>query len=205
MKQKATFITLEGIDGSGKSTIIKHLSKLLKSEKANYLITREPGGSAFGNKLRKLILSSSHIKHPLTHPLLFYAARAEHIEMTIKPALSQGTMVICDRFHDASHAYQAVHHNLDKHLKTLDQWIVADIQPDLTLFLDAPVELCFKRIAKRRKLDTFDQQDKTFYESVRSRYLARAHNDPERIKIIDASQSIAQVCHACYHAIQPWL
>ena len=189
------FITFEGIEGTGKSTIIKLLAEKLIQKQYPITLTREPGGSVTAEAIRRLVLeSATNPIDPLTELLLMYAARKQHLEEIVKPALSEGRVVLCDRFYDASHAYQGAGRNLGQgQIDALDTWIVASTVPDLTLLFDAPIDICLQRIKKRQKKDRFDQESIAFYQRVQEAYRERARLFPERIQVIDASQPIHEV------------
>ena len=188
------FITIEGIECVGKSTNAKFIEALLNKRGYKTLVTREPGGSGIGEKIRNILLfEKKDTLSPMTELLLLFAAREKHINEIIKPALKKGTWVICDRFTDASFAYQGFGRELGfekvNQLKTLIQ---KDFEPDLTILLDAPLEV----ITSRRKLnpnDRFESEDKKFFGRVRNGYLELAKIFEDRVKVIDASQNIKDV------------
>ncbi len=188
------FITIEGIECVGKSTNAKFLEAMLNKKGYKTLVTREPGGSGIGEKIRNILLfEKKDTLSPMTELLLLFAAREKHINEIIKPALDNGTWVICDRFTDASFAYQGFGRELGfekvNQLKTLIQ---KDFEPDLTILLDAPIEV----ITSRRKLnpnDRFESEDKKFFDRVRNGYLELAKIFEDRVKVIDASQDIKDV------------
>lgn len=186
------FITLEGVDGAGKSTHIPMIAQLLQARGKQVLLTREPGGTPLGEKLRELLLHES--MHPETESLLMFAARREHIEQVIRPALEQGTYVISDRFTDASFAYQCGGRGVsaDK-IGQLEQWVQGDFQPDLTLLFDVPVAVSTQRLAGARNPDRFEQEDAAFFERIRNAYLARAIRFPQRFRVIDSGKTIPDI------------
>lgn len=186
------FITLEGVDGAGKSTHIPMIAQLLQARGKQVLLTREPGGTPLGEKLRELLLHES--MHPETESLLMFAARREHIEQVIRPALEQGTYVISDRFTDASFAYQCGGRGVsaDK-IGQLEQWVQGDFQPDLTLLFDVPVAVSTQRLAGARNPDRFEQENADFFERIRNAYLARANRFPQRFRVIDSGQTISNI------------
>jgi dTMP kinase len=189
---RGRFITLEGIDGAGKSTHLMWLADHLRCRNLEVIVTREPGGTALGEKIRGLVLSEA--MHIDTETLLMFAARREHLAKVILPALDAGKWVISDRFTDATYAYQGGGHRmaLDR-IKVLEEWVHKDFQPDITLVFHLPLEVAALRRGDRSSRDKFEQQDRDFFGRVSSLYLDRARRDPERMKIIDASQSIEQV------------
>jgi len=199
--QSGKFITLEGVDGAGKSTHIPLIAKLLTLSGKEVLVTREPGGTALGEKLRDLLLT--HPMHPETEALLMFAARREHIEEIIKPALTRGAHVLSDRFTDASFAYQSGGRGVsgDK-IRALEQWVQGDFQPDLTLLFDLPVTVSTQRLAGARNPDRFELENADFFECIRNAYLERAAEFPQRFRIVDASQSIADIQSALRLIIQ---
>ena len=188
------FITIEGIECVGKSTNAKFIENTLNKKGYKTLVTREPGGSGVGEKIRNILLfENKDTLSPMTELLLLFAAREKHINEIIKPALRQGTWVICDRFTDASFAYQGFGRELgfDK-VNALKSLIQKDFEPELTILLDAPIEI----ITSRRKLnpnDRFESEDKAFFERVRNGYLELANIFDERVKVIDASKNIQEV------------
>ncbi|MEY4592018.1 MAG: hypothetical protein RIR18_913 [Pseudomonadota bacterium] len=187
------FITFEGIDGAGKSSHVSWFAETLRHRGLVVHQTREPGGTPLSEKIRELVLNEE--MHLETEALLMFAARREHLAKLIEPALAKGEWVVCDRFTDASFAYQSGGRGLDKHkLATLESWVHAHRQPDLTLLFDLPCEVARERIAlSQRNLDRFEQERAQFHERVRQAYLERAHNHPERIKVIPADQSLDNV------------
>jgi dTMP kinase len=192
-KNNAKFITLEGIDGAGKSTHLNWLAERLRSQGKNVLVTREPGGTPLGESLRELLLHQA--MHLETEALLMFAARREHLDKVIIPALQEGTWVISDRFTDASFAYQGGGRGLDESkLKSLEQWVQQDLQPDLTLLFDVTLEVSRQRLSANASLDRFEQEKQDFFQRVRDAYLKRAVQFPERIRVIDSGRTL--------HAIQ---
>ncbi|MEI7842758.1 MAG: dTMP kinase [Gallionellaceae bacterium] len=189
---KAKFITFEGVDGAGKSTHLEWFANKLKDRGIDLLVTREPGGTPLGEKLRELLLH--HPMHAETETLLMFAARRQHVEEVILPALQRGTWVISDRFSDASFAYQGGGRGVPlQKLEQLEQWVHADLQPDLTLLFDIPIEVARQRLANNVSLDRFEQEQGAFFEKVRQAYLARAQKSPTRFAIIHAETSRDEV------------
>lgn len=186
------FISFEGMDGAGKSTHLNWFAEQLKARGHEVIVTREPGGTPLGEQLREILL---HQKMSMdTEALLMFAARAEHIAQVIKPALQAGKWVISDRYTDASFAYQGAGRGMDwQKLQQLEQWVHADLQPDLTLFFDVPVQVARQRLSNNVMLDKFEQEQGDFFERVRSGYHRRVKEQPQRYAVIDAAQSLAQV------------
>lgn len=188
------FITFEGVDGAGKSTHLAWFADALRQRGLDVVITREPGGTPLGEQLRKILLNQPMSSG--TEALLMFAARLEHIEQVIKPALRGGKWVISDRFSDASFAYQGGGRGLDwDKLCQLEQWVHPDLQPDLTLFFDVPVEVARQRLANNVSLDRFEQEQADFFERVRAGYHKRVQQNPQRYVVIDAAQSLDIVKH----------
>ncbi len=186
---RGKFITLEGIDGAGKSTHHAWLINLLEQRGKTVVATREPGGTPLGEKLRELLLHEP--MHLETEALLMFAARREHLDKVILPALQRGDWVVSDRFSDASFAYQGGGRGLGREkLETLETWVQAGLQPDLTLLFDVPVEVAQTRLAKvGHALDRFELEKQAFFERVRQTYLDRAARDPRRFVVVDARQT----------------
>lgn len=184
---RGKFITLEGLDGAGKSTHLIWLVETLRQRGLQVVQTREPGGTPLGEKLRALLLADP--MHLETEALLMFAARREHLAQVIVPALDRGDWVVCDRFTDASFAYQGGGRGLsDSKLETLERWVQGDLQPDLTLMFDVSTEVARQRIGGMgRELDRFEQEQAAFFERVRAAYLSRAANSAGRMRVIDAS------------------
>jgi len=200
------FITLEGIDGAGKSTQLAWIVELLQHAGLHTVLTREPGGTPLGEQLRALLLNKSMTMHPETEALLMFAARREHLDKVILPALVQGQWVISDRFTDASFAYQGGGRGLDTaKLEVLEHWVQGVLQPDLTLYFDVPVEVGQQRVSQIKDADRFEKEQAGFFQRVRAAYLERARQFPGRIKIIDSSQSLAEVKAAVEQTLQPLL
>jgi dTMP kinase len=188
------FISFEGVDGAGKSTHLGWSAQWFRARGVPVLLTREPGGTPAGEKLRDLLLHSEVALQPETEALLMFAARKEHLARVIRPALQRGELVLCDRFTDATFAYQGGGSGVStEHLRVLECWIQDGMQPDLTLYFDLPVEEAGKRIAGVRPPDRFEREPRAFFERVRSAYLARAREAPQRIVIIDAGRPVAVI------------
>ncbi|QDZ27651.1 dTMP kinase [Noviherbaspirillum sp. UKPF54] len=186
------FITFEGIDGAGKSTHIAFVAELLKARGLRVVVTREPGGTPLGEKLRELLLHEK--MHLETEALLMFASRREHLAQVIEPALARGDWVISDRFTDATFAYQGGGRKLalDK-LAVLEQWVHPHLQPDLTLLFDVPLAVARARLDATRELDKFEQEKADFFDATRREYLRRAAEFPDRFRIIDSTRSIPTI------------
>ncbi|MGZ8154204.1 MAG: dTMP kinase [Burkholderiales bacterium] len=191
---RAKFITLEGLDGAGKTTHLEWLSRFLQTRGIPVRVTREPGGTPLGEQLRTLLLEGTWNLNPETETLLMFAARREHIDKVIAPSLAAGTWVLCDRFSDATFAYQAGGSGVawDK-VEALERWVHAGLAPDLTLYFDVPPAVARSRTSAIKSLDRFEQEREAFHARVREAYLRRAANDPPRIRVIEAVGSIAEV------------
>ena len=189
------FITLEGPEGAGKSTNREYLAELLVQAGIEVVLTREPGGTPLAERIRELLLApDSEIMAVDTELLLMFAARAQHLAGVIRPALARGAVVLCDRFTDATYAYQGGGRGLaHERIAILEQFVQGDLRPDLTLVFDLPVEVGLARAAARGKLDRFEQEQQSFFEAVRQTYLARAAQAPERYRVLDAAQPLSQV------------
>lgn len=186
------FITFEGVDGAGKSTHIAQFADALRARGKNVISTREPGGTPLGEKLRELLLHDT--MHLDTEALLMFASRREHIAQVIAPALARGDWVISDRFTDATFAYQGGGRQLPlDRLEVLEHWVHAELQPDLTLLFDVPLDVARERLNRSRSLDKFEREQDEFFERVRSVYLQRAAQFPQRIRVIDSTRAIADV------------
>lgn len=190
---RGKFITLEGIDGAGKSTHHAWLIDFLKRQGREVVATREPGGTPLGEKLRALLLSEP--MHIETEALLMFAARREHLDKLIQPALAAGKWVVSDRFADASYAYQGGGRGLaPEKIMALESWVQAGFQPDLTIVFDLPTEIACERLAKTGNApDRFEKETQDFFERVRNTYLQRAGAEPGRIKVIDSRESISNI------------
>ena len=189
---KAKFITFEGVDGAGKSTHLSWFVDVLRKRGKKVLVTREPGGTPMGECLREILLNQS--MHAEAEALLMFAARLEHIEQVIKPALQLGTWVVSDRFSDASFAYQGGGRGVKvAKLEQLECWVHENFQPDLTLLFDIPIEVARQRLSKNVTLDRFEQEKDTFFEKVRQAYLERCKKHSDRFVLIDAAQTPEKV------------
>jgi dTMP kinase len=187
------FITLEGMDGAGKSSHVAWIADWLRARGYRVRVTREPGGTPLGEKLRSLVLGEPMDLR--TEALLVFAARQEHLVKFIRPALASGEWVLSDRFTDATYAYQGGGRGLPSgDLERLEQWVQGDFRPDATLYFDLPVEVARARLAGMQAApDRFEQEDTDFFERVRAAYLERARQDPARIHVVDASRALADV------------
>ena len=194
---KAKFITFEGVDGAGKSTHLAWFADMLRERGLKVLLTREPGGTPLGEKLREILLHQP--MHPETEAMLMFAARREHLEQVINPALNNGTWVISDRFTDASFAYQGGGRGVAvEKLEQLESWVQGELQPDLTLLFDIPVEVARQRLNNNVAqthiaLDKFEQEKSEFFDKVRHAYLARSQKTPARFAVIRAEKTPEEV------------
>ena len=192
MNQLGKFITLEGVDGAGKTSHIEFIKEYLTNLKLDFIMTREPGGTELGEKLREILLHDEMT--PKTETILMFAARNEHIEKVIRPGLTSGAIVISDRFTDASYAYQSGGKGVeDEAIDVLKDLVQKNLQPDLTFLFDLPVEVSIKRLKKTRKLDKFEKEEKDFHENVRKKYLMIAKNNPKRFSVLNSEKSIDEI------------
>lgn len=187
------FVTLEGVDGAGKSSHIEFIADAVRTKGTHVIVTREPGGTDLAERLRSLILAEPMT--PVLETLLMFAARADHVTRVIRPALAAGTIVVCDRFSDATAAYQGAGKGVGRELiARLAEAAHPGLAPDRTLVFDCPYEVAAARLAKAgRTLDRFEREDRAFFERVRSAYLAIAEEEPVRVRVIDASGDAAAV------------
>lgn len=191
-KKNGLFLSLEGVDGAGKSTHIPFIEQCLQQLGIQVVVTREPGGTALGEKLREVLLHESMSIR--TETLLMFAARNEHLEQVIKPALAAGQWVLCDRFSDASFAYQGGGRQLGAEaIEQLEQWVHPDVRPDQTWLFDLPLEIAQQRLQNSRVLDRFEQEQGEFFIRTQQFYHLRAEQEPQRFTIIDSSQSIQAI------------
>ncbi|HWL27471.1 MAG TPA: dTMP kinase [Burkholderiaceae bacterium] len=190
--QRGLFITLEGVDGAGKSTHVEWIVEQLRQRGIDVVCTREPGGTPLGEQLRELLLTEPmHLK---TETLLMFAGRAEHVETVIKPALARGQWVVCDRFTDATYAYQGGGRGLGAdRILALESWVHAELQPDRSWLFDVPLVIARERLARTRDLDRFEQEDADFFERTRQAYHDRAAQDPARLHIVDSTLPIEAI------------
>ena len=192
MSNLGKFITLEGVDGAGKTTHIEFIKNYLSDLNINYVMTREPGGTALGEKLRDILLHDE--MNPQTETMLMFAARNEHIDKVIRPNLINGAVVISDRFTDATYAYQAGGKGVkDEKIDILKKWVQEDLRPDLTFLFDLSVEVSIERLNKTRKLDKFEREDKSFHKKIREKYLTLVEAAPERFCVLNSEASIEKI------------
>jgi len=192
---RGRFITLEGSEGSGKSTNLAYIHEKLQQSGVDVILTREPGGTPLGEQIRELLLD--HRQQAMasdTELLLMFAARAQHLNELILPALEQGKWVLCDRFTDATYAYQGAGRGIsEERIGLLEQWVQGDLRPDLTFFLDLPVDQGLARAGERSAPDRFEREKIDFFERVRQGYLKQAEREPQRYRVVDASVPLEQV------------
>lgn len=197
------FITLEGVDGAGKSSHLAWLAEWFRARGRTVRMTREPGGTPVGERLRELVLHEP--MHADTEALVMFAARREHLERVILPALAAGEVVISDRFTDASFAYQSGGRGLpESRLEMLEHWVQGDLQPHLTLLFDVPTEIAAVRLAHAREPDRFEREQGDFHRRVRAAYLRRAGQHPQRMRVIDGSQSLPEVRMQLERILEAW-
>jgi dTMP kinase len=203
---RGRFITLEGIEGAGKSSQMEHVCDLVRDWGHEVVRTREPGGSDTAEVIRGLLLSPGH--PPMvadTELLLLFAARAEHVARRVRPALERGAWVVCDRFTDATYAYQGGGRGvLEERIRVLETWVQGELRPDLTLLLDLPVATGLARARGRGAEDRFEREEAAFFERVRAAYLDRAAREPGRFRVIDAAASLEAVRSAVRTALGEW-
>lgn len=198
----ARFITLEGSEGAGKTTALKVIKKTLDKWQVPYITTREPGGEENAEAIRELLLHSEHLESK-TELLLMFAARNEHLEKVIRPALARGTWVVSDRFVDASFAYQGLGRGIAwSTIEYFESMVVAETRPDLTLYLDVDPEIGLRRAAGRSEKDRIEKENLTFFQNIRSGYLKRYEHDPQRIKKVDANGDIDAVTQEIIHVLE---
>ncbi len=207
MMEAGKLITLEGIEGAGKSTQLAVVQGCLEERGIRVITTREPGGSPIGERIRALLLDP-HSKGMATDTelLLMFAARAEHIAQKIRPTLEQGTWVLCDRFTDATYAYQGGGRGVDvQRLSLLEDYVQGPLRPDLTLLFDLPVASGLSRAGKRSAPDRFESQTLRFFDDVRAAYLAIAESQPERVRVIDADVQLARVSESVRRQVEAFI
>ncbi|MCC5856817.1 MAG: dTMP kinase [Ectothiorhodospiraceae bacterium] len=204
---RGRFITLEGVEGAGKSTALDTVREVLEQAGLPLLITREPGGTPLGERIRELLLSHEFTEMADdTEVLLVFAARAQHLAERIHPRLAEGTWVLSDRFTDATYAYQGAGRGLPaERIAQMETWVQGDFRPDLTLILDLPVEIGLRRAAGRSDPDRFEREARPFFEAVRACYLQLAGEAPDRYRVIDAAQPVDQVQTAIRNTLRAWL
>jgi len=204
----AKFISIEGIEGAGKSTQLAFIQRYLSDNGKQLTVTREPGGTPLGEEIRSLLLTPTDTGMAIdTELLLMFSARAEHVARVIKPALEQGEWVISDRFTDATFAYQGGGRGISQQrIAELANWTLKGLKPDLTLLFDLPVEVGQQRVVSRNQgVDRFEQEKIEFFQKIRTCYLERAKQEPNRIKVIDSSQSIADIQTQLVTILEPLL
>jgi len=193
--QQGKFITVEGIEGAGKSSNLSFIQRFLEAAGKQVVFTREPGGTPLGEEVRDLLLGHKHTgMADDTELLLMFGARAEHLASVISPALESGKWVLCDRLTDASYAYQGGGRGIARdRIRVLEQWVQGRLRPDLTLLLDLPVDMGLERAEKRSEPDRFEREADAFFGRVRDAYLQIAADEPERVRLVDASLPLPQV------------
>ncbi|HRD64715.1 MAG TPA: dTMP kinase [Candidatus Competibacter sp.] len=201
------FIVVDGVEGAGKTTQLAFMGDYLKRAGQQVVPTREPGGTALGEEIRDLLLSHRHDGMALTtETLLMFAARAEHLERIVRPALAAGRWVLCDRFTDATYAYQGGGRGLPlERIAILENWVQDDLHPDLTLLLDLPVAVGLERAGRRGAADRFEREEGAFFERVRAIYLERAKQRPNRYRVVDASRPVEAVRAEVEAILADWL
>ncbi|WP_434779794.1 dTMP kinase [Neisseria sp. Ec49-e6-T10] len=202
----AKFITLDGIDGAGKSTHIHFMKQWFEQKKIPVVFTREPGGTPVGEALRNLLLDPRTQASLNTETLMMFAARMQHLEEVIWPALNKGTWVVSDRFTDATFAYQGGGRGVPLHrIEILENWVQQGFEPDLTFLLDVPLEVAQQRVAQTREKDRFEQEQSSFFERTRSVYLDRAKNKPKQYVVLDSTQTIEYIQKQLGNALEMML
>ena len=205
--REGRFITVEGIEGVGKSTNLRFIKEYLTGRGLEVVMTREPGGTTLGEKLRELLLDHRNESMAVdTELLLMFAARAEHLAALIRPALARGHCVVCDRFTDATYAYQGGGRGVPAgRIATLEEWVQDGLRPHLTLLLDLPPAVGRQRAANRGEADRFEREEEAFFQRVRDCYLERARREPERFRVIDASRPLDEVQARLAEVLDAWL
>jgi dTMP kinase len=201
------FITVEGGEGAGKSTQLAFMREYLERAGQPVMLTREPGGTELGEEIRALLLGHRHDGMALSaETLLMFAARAEHLEQVIRPSLAAGCWVLCDRFTDATYAYQGGGRGLPAaRIAMLEDWVQDSLRPDLTLLFDLPVEVGLARAGRRGAADRFEREDWAFFARVRAAYLARASREPDRYRVVDADRPVEVVRAEVETLLADWL
>ena len=195
MKRKGLFITLEGVEGAGKSTLLNVIANLLRDSGKEVLVTREPGGTKTGEKLREILLDKTNTQiTDDTELLIMFAARSQHISEVILPALEKGQIVLCDRFTDASYAYQGGGRGIAiNRIQALEEWVQSGLKPNLTFLFDIDVETGLRRAGNRSDADRFEKEEIDFFERIRDCYLQRAKAEPNRFRLINAAKEMEDV------------
>lgn len=203
MTERGRFITFEGIDGAGKSTHIDAVAETLRTRGLIPRLTREPGGTPLGESLRDLVLNSAMTRE--TETLLMFAARTEHLANVIRPALAAGQWVLCDRFTDATYAYQAGGRGMDEErVAQLEQWVHPDLQPDLTILFDVAPDVAARRLEQSRRADRFESEPLLFFGAVRAMYLKRAAADPARFVVVDGERAPESIRDQLVQLMRQW-
>lgn len=197
------FITIEGIEGTGKSTAMHYVQHWLEQQSIPFIQTREPGGTLIAEQIRQIFLKKqAEVMHADTEALLVFAARAQHLHQVIWPALQDGKWVVCDRFTDASYAYQGGGRGIEaQRINILENWVQGSFRPDTVILLDAPVDICLQRTMQRGALDRIEVEKTEFFDRARAAYLKRAAAEPERYKMVDAAKSITEVQEQISHIL----
>jgi dTMP kinase len=205
--KRGRFITLEGGEGAGKSSILAFMRDWLGQHGHTVHVTREPGGTALGERIREILLHAKDIEiSPDAETLLMFSARAEHLARVIRPALDKGATVVCDRFTDATYAYQGGGHGVSaERIAVLESWTQQELRPDLTLLFDVPVDTGLQRAGRRGDPDRFESRNREYLERVRRAYLQRAAAEPKRMRIVDASRSVQDVEQAVAAILQEFI
>ncbi|GAI78473.1 unnamed protein product, partial [marine sediment metagenome] len=201
--EQGRLITLEGVEGVGKTSALREIAAFLEQHAVDFIVTREPGGTPMAEAIRNTLLAAQEEKvDPYTELLLMFAARRQHIQTVIAPALAQGQWVVSDRFTDASFAYQGGGRGIElSHIQTLADWVQGDVKPHLTLLLDAPIAVAMRRL-RHRQHDRIEQAPLAFFERVRQTYLELARAQAERFVVIDASKDLPEVQKALHQALR---
>ncbi len=204
---RGLFITLEGIEGAGKSSSLDYVKELLVQAGQEVIVTREPGSTALGERLRELLLHAADVQISAdTETLLIFAARADHLRKIIEPALTAGKTVVCDRFTDATYAYQGGGRGVPRErIAVLEAWVQGELRPHLTLLLDVAPSTGLARASNRSHPDRFEREDSEFFARVRQAYLEAAAREPGRIRVIDAAAPLAEVKQQIQHAVREFL
>jgi dTMP kinase len=207
MTAAGRFITVEGVEGVGKTTHLDSIRRLIEDSGREVIVTREPGGTALGEEIRELLLAHRHDGMSAdAELLLMFAARAEHLARVIRPALAAGRWVLCDRFTDATYAYQGGGRRIGfERVAVLADWTHCDLRPDLTLLFDLPVEVGLKRAGQRASADRFEREQLGFFERVRAAYLELARQEPDRFRVISAEPPLAEVQGHLHKVMMAWL